>query len=62
MIGRGGIDALLRLMDEAFRGAGLEESNESQALLTNLATVTPDQWRALPVGAARSIADIANHV
>ena len=40
MAGRGGIDALLALMDEAFRGAGIEESNESQALLTNLATVT----------------------
>ena len=62
MAGRGGIDALLDLMDEAFRGAGIEESNESQALLPNLATVTPDQWRALPTGAARSIADIANHV
>ena len=42
MAGRGGIDALLVLMDEAFRGAGIEESNESQALLTNLATVTDD--------------------
>ena len=62
MGGRGGIDALLGLMDEAFRGAGIEESNESQALLPNLATVTPEQWRALPAGAARSIADIANHV
>ena len=59
---RGGIDALLGLMDEAFSGAGIEESNESQALLSNLATVTADQWRGLPAGAARSIADIANHV
>lgn len=62
MAGRGGIDALLDLMDEAFRGRGIEESNESQALLTNLATVTDDQWRALPAGAVRSIADIASHV
>ena len=62
MGGRGGIDALLGLMEEAFRGAGIEESNESQALLPNLATVTPDQWRALVPAAARSIADIANHV
>ena len=61
-MGRAGIEALLDLMDEAFRGAGIEESNESQALLSNLATVAPDQWRALPVGAARSIADIANHI
>ena len=45
MAGRGGIDALLDLMDEAFRGAGIEESNESQALLTNLASVPETQWR-----------------
>ena len=62
MAGRGGIEALLDLMDEAFRGRGIEESNESQALLTNLATVTEEQWRALPTGAVRSIADIAGHV
>jgi len=60
--GRGGIDALLGLMDEAFRGAGIEESNESQALLNNVASVTAEQWRAFPAGATRSIADIANHV
>jgi len=62
MAGRGGIESLLDLMDEAFRGRGIEESNESQALLTNLASVTPEQWRALPAGAVRSIADIAGHV
>jgi uncharacterized damage-inducible protein DinB len=59
---RGGIDALLYLFDEAFRGAGIEESNESQALLTNLASVPAEHWRALPGGAVRSIHDIANHV
>lgn len=62
MAGRGGIEALLELMDEAFRGRGIEESNESQALLTNLASVSADRWRALPAGAVRSIADIAGHV
>jgi uncharacterized damage-inducible protein DinB len=62
MAARGGIDAFLYLLDEAFRGAGIEESNESQALLTNLATVPPDQWQALPAGAARSIHDIAGHI
>jgi len=62
MAARGGIDSLLYLLDEAFGGAGIEESNESQALLTNLATVQFDQWRALPAGAARSIHDIAGHV
>jgi uncharacterized damage-inducible protein DinB len=62
MAGRGGIEELLRLMDEAFRGVGLEQSNESQALLNNLASVTDDQWRALVPGASRTIADIASHV
>ena len=62
MAARGRIDDLLYLLDEAFRGAGIEESNESQALLTNLATVPPALWQALPVGAARSIHDIAGHV
>jgi uncharacterized damage-inducible protein DinB len=62
MASRGGIENALYLMEEAFRGVGIEESNESQALLSNLASVAPDQWRALPAGAARSIGDIANHV
>ena len=59
---RGGIITMLDLMDEAFRGRGLEQSNESQALLTNLATVPDDAWRSLPDGAARSIEAIALHV
>ena len=59
---RAGIDALLYLMDEAFRGPGIEESNESQALLPNLATVDEATWRALPPGGARSIEAIALHV
>jgi uncharacterized damage-inducible protein DinB len=62
MAARGGIDALLYLLEEAFRGVGIEGSNESQALLTNIATVPPDHWLALPAGAARSIHDIAGHV
>ena len=59
---RGGIEALLGLMDEAFDGGGIEASNESQALLTNLATVADDQWRARPAGATRTIESIALHV
>ena len=59
---RGGIEALLDLLDEAFRGAGIEASAESQALLTNLATVSDDAWRALPQGAARTIESIVFHV
>jgi uncharacterized damage-inducible protein DinB len=62
MSGRAGIDALLNLMDEAFRGAGIEESNESQALVTNLVSVPSEAWRALPPGASRSIEAITLHV
>jgi uncharacterized damage-inducible protein DinB len=62
MAGRAAVDALLYLMDEAFRGPGIEESNESQALITNLATVPESAWRALPSGGARSIEAIALHV
>jgi hypothetical protein len=59
---RGAIEALGYLLDEAFRGVGIEASDESQALLPNLATVSPEAWRALPPGASRSIESIALHV
>ena len=62
MAGRTGIEALLDLLDEAFRGRGIEASNESQALLTNLESVPDEAWRALPAAAARSIEAIALHV
>jgi len=62
MFARSGIDSFLYLMNEAFRGRGIEESNESQALLTNLATVSESAWRALPVGASRAIETMALHV
>src|SRR6476620_6439282 len=62
MSDRGGIETMLGLLDEAFRGGGIEESDESQALLTNLATVPEPAWRTLPPGAARSIESIALHV
>jgi hypothetical protein len=62
MGGRGGIEQLVYLLEEAFRGPGIEESNESQALLTNLATVGSAEWRALLPGASRSIEHIALHV
>jgi uncharacterized damage-inducible protein DinB len=61
-MGRTGIEALLYLVDEAFRGGGIEESNESQALITNLATVPDEAWRARPPGGVRSIEAIAIHV
>ena len=56
------VDALLYLLDEAFEGRGIEESNESQALLTNLATVTDDEWTALPTGATRTIESMVRHI
>jgi len=59
---RTAIETISTLMDEAFRGVGIESTNESQALLTNLATVPADAWRALPSGASRSIESIAVHV
>ena len=49
-------------MDEAFDGGGIEASNESQALVTNLATVADDHWRARPDGVTRTIESIALHV
>ena len=56
------VEALLYLLDEAFGGRGIEESNESQALLTNLATVTQADWSTLPPGATRTIESIVRHV
>lgn len=38
------VDAFLYLLDEAFEGRGLEESNESQALLTKLAASPMPTW------------------
>jgi uncharacterized damage-inducible protein DinB len=59
---RPGIENLLYLLDEAFGGVGIEESNESQALLPNIRTVPDDAWHAVPEGLSRSIASIAIHV
>lgn len=56
------VQALLYLLDEAFEGRGIRESNESQALLTNLATVSEAEWRTLPAGATRSIESMVLHV
>jgi uncharacterized damage-inducible protein DinB len=59
---RGGVEALLYLLDEAFRGVGIEESSESQALLPNIRSVPDDAWHRIPDGMARSIEAIAIHV
>lgn len=56
------VDAFLYLLDEAFGGRGLEESNESQALLTNLATVTEAEWRSKPPGVTRTVQSMVLHV
>jgi uncharacterized damage-inducible protein DinB len=58
----GAVQALLYLLDEAFEGAGIEESGESQALLTNLASVDEGTWRAMPSGSARSVESMVLHV
>jgi uncharacterized damage-inducible protein DinB len=62
MSDRSGIETMLYLLDEAFQGPGIEESNESQALMPNLRSVPDDRWHALPEGAARTIEAIAIHV
>lgn len=62
MAGRTGIETLGYLLDEAFSARGIEATDESQALLTNLAGVDDRSWRALPPGAARTIESIALHV
>jgi hypothetical protein len=59
---RSGIESLLYLLDEAFGGAGIEDSDESQALLPNIRSVPDDAWHALPEGLSRSIESIAIHV
>jgi uncharacterized damage-inducible protein DinB len=56
------VGTLLYLLDEAFEGRGIEESNESQALLTNLASVTEAEWLARPPGVTRTIESMVLHV
>ena len=56
------IDEVAYLMDEAFRGPGIEETNEAQSLLGNLSTVDDATWLATSPGAHRTIASIVLHV
>src|SRR6478672_11924526 len=56
------IEEVVYLLDEAFSGEGIEETDESQALLPNLATVGDALWRALPPGGSRSIESMVLHV
>jgi hypothetical protein len=56
------IDEIRYLMDEAFSGVGIEDTNESQSLLANLATVGDPEWSVVPPGGRRTIASVAVHV
>jgi uncharacterized damage-inducible protein DinB len=59
---RAGVEELLFLIEEAMHGPGLIESNESQALIPNLATVDEAIWRSVPRDGRRSIESIVLHV
>jgi hypothetical protein len=56
------VDELVYLLEEAFRGKGIEETLESQSLLSNLATVDDASWRVAPPGGNRTIESIVLHV
>jgi uncharacterized damage-inducible protein DinB len=56
------LDEVVYLMEEAFRGKGIEETNESQSLMANLASVNDGSWRALPPAGRRTIESIVLHV
>lgn len=57
-----GVEELVYLVNDAFEGKGIEETNESQSLMQNLASVDEAMWRAVPPGGVRSIESIAVHV
>jgi hypothetical protein len=58
----GAIDEVVYLLDEAFAGTGIEETNESQSLLGNLGSVDEGLWRGVPPGGTRTIESVALHV
>jgi hypothetical protein len=55
------VNGMLVLLGEAFEGRGIEESNESRALLTNIATVTDAEWRMTVSAATRTIESMVLH-
>ena len=57
-----GIDEIVYVLQEAFSGAGIEESDEGQSLLQNLRSVDGSMWRTIPAGGVRTIESIALHV
>ncbi|MDP9295687.1 MAG: DinB family protein [Actinomycetota bacterium] len=56
------IEEVVYLLDEAFAGKGIEETNEGQSLLGNLRTVDEALWRAVPPGGIRTVESVAVHV
>ncbi len=62
MVGQGAVRELVYMLNDAFEGKGIEESGESQALMTNLASVPPERWHEVPRAGSRSIESIALHV
>ena len=56
------VDEVVYILQEAFSGAGIEESNEGQSLLQNLRSVEESMWRIVPEGGVRTIESIALHV
>jgi uncharacterized damage-inducible protein DinB len=58
----GAVEEIRYLLDEAFAGEGIAETNESQSLLANLAAVDDARWTAVPDGGRRSIVSVALHV
>src|SRR5712691_5841409 len=56
------VDELVYLLDEAFSGEGIRDTNESQSLLANLRSVDTSMWRSAPPGGERTIESIALHV
>jgi uncharacterized damage-inducible protein DinB len=56
IVNRAAIDLLIWLIEGAFR------RDNNHAVLVNLASVSDEEWTALPPGGGRSIADIVEHV
>ncbi|MCH8813770.1 MAG: DinB family protein [Chloroflexi bacterium] len=59
---RNTIEHLLFLIDNAFEGVGDSRTDGYHSLLTNLASVTEDDWHWVPPDGKRSIAAIVDHV
>jgi hypothetical protein len=56
------VQELVYLLNEGFSGRGIEQTNESQSLLVNLASVDEAHWKTPPPGGTRTVESIALHV